>query len=176
MGCGIFFRRAGRYWANFSKFIVSLLKAGYGDAASPENDFGFSWLPRVDADYSQLAFFDRMAKGKVKGYFLTGQNPAGGGPNAGLHRAGLRNLDWLVVLDWFETESAVFWKNDPNAPPPSEIKTELFFIPAASLRQGMSDPVNPPRPDRRAARAGPQTRGGTSSTRCPAGVPLWRRR
>ena len=52
MGCGIFFRRAGRYWANFSKFIVSLLKAGYGDAASPENDFGFSWLPRVDADYS----------------------------------------------------------------------------------------------------------------------------
>ena len=31
---------------------------------------------------------------------------------------GLRNLDWLVVLDWFETESAVFWKNDPTGPPP----------------------------------------------------------
>jgi formate dehydrogenase major subunit len=105
------------YWANFSKFIVSLLKAWYGDAATPDNDFGFSWLPRVDADYSALAYFDRMAKGEVKGYFLTGQNP-GGGPNAGLHRAGLRNLDWLVVLDWFETESAVLWKNDPNAPPP----------------------------------------------------------
>ena len=120
------------YWANFSKFIVSLLKAWYGDAATPENDFGFSWLPRVDADYSQLAYFDRMAKGGVKGYFLAGQNPAGGGPNAGLHRAGLRNLDWLVVLDWFETESALFWKNDPNAPPPSEIKTEVFFIPAAA--------------------------------------------
>jgi formate dehydrogenase major subunit len=120
------------YWANFSKYIVSLLKAWYGEAATPENDFGFSWLPRVDADYSQLAFFDRMAKGEVKGYFLTGMNPAGGGPNAGLHRAGLRNLDWLVVLDWFETESAVFWKNDPNAPPPSQTKTEVFFIPAAA--------------------------------------------
>ncbi len=120
------------YWANFSKFIVSLLKAWYGDAATKENDFGFSWLPRVDADYSQLAFFNRMAKGEVKGYFLTGMNPAGGGPNAGLHRAGLRNLDWLVVLDWFETESAVFWKNDRNAPPSSEIKTEVFFIPAAA--------------------------------------------
>ena len=119
-------------WANFSKYIVSLLKAWYGEAATPENDFGFSWLPRIDADYSELAFFDRMAKGEVKGYFLTGQNPAGGGPNAGLHRAGLRNLDWLVVLDWFETESAVFWKNDPNAPPPSEIKTEVFFLPAAA--------------------------------------------
>ena len=56
-------------------------------------------------------------RGEVKGYFLFGQNPGGGGPNAGLHRAGLRNLDWLVVLDWFETESAVFWKNDPNGPP-----------------------------------------------------------
>ena len=73
-----------------------------------------------------------MAKGEVKGYFLFGQNPGGGGPNAGLHRAGLRNLDWLVVLDWFETESAVFWKSDPNGPPPAEIKTEVFFIPAAA--------------------------------------------
>jgi formate dehydrogenase major subunit len=119
-------------WSNFGKYIVSLLKAWYGDAARPENDFAFSWLPRVDGDYSALAFFDRMARGGVKGYFLTGQNPAGGGPNAGLHRAGLRNLDWLVVLDWFETESALFWKNDPNGPPPSEIKTEVFFFPAAS--------------------------------------------
>ena len=121
------------YWANFRKFIVSLLKAWYGDAATPENDFRFDWLPRIDGDYSQLPFFDRMAKGEVKGYFLFGQNPAGGGPNAGLHRAGLRNLDWLVVLDWFETESAVFWKNDPNGPPPPEIKTEVFFIPAAAV-------------------------------------------
>ncbi len=120
------------YWANFRKFIVSLLKAWYGDAATPENEYCFSWLPRVDGDYSQLAYFDRMARGEVKGYFLFGQNPGGGGPNAGLHRAGLRNLDWLVVLDWFEIESAVFWKSDPSAPPSSEIKTEVFFLPAAA--------------------------------------------
>jgi formate dehydrogenase major subunit len=120
------------YWANFRKFIVSLLKAWYGDAATAENDFGFSWLPRVDADYSQLVYFDRMAKGEVKGYFLFGQNPGGGGPNAGLHRAGLRNLDWLVVADWFEIESAVFWKSDPTGPPARDIKTEVFFLPAAA--------------------------------------------
>jgi formate dehydrogenase major subunit len=120
------------YWVNFRKFVVSLLKAWYGDGATPENDFGFSWLPRPDADYSQLPYFDRMAKGGVKGYFLFGQNPAGGAPNARLHRAGLRNLDWLVVVDWFEIESAVFWKADPNGPPPSDIKTEVFFLPAAA--------------------------------------------
>jgi formate dehydrogenase major subunit len=120
------------YWANFRKFAVSLLKAWYGDAARPDNDFCFSWLPRVDGDYSQLPYFDRMAKGGVKGYFLFGQNPGGGGPNAGLHRAGLRNLDWLVVVDWFEIESAVFWKDDPNGPAPVDVKTEVFFLPAAA--------------------------------------------
>src|SRR5205085_12624553 len=65
------------YWANFRKFIVSLLKAWYGAAATATNDYGFSWLPRVDADNSQLAYFDRMARGDVKGYFLFGPPPPG---------------------------------------------------------------------------------------------------
>ncbi len=120
------------YWSNFSEFVVSLLKAWYGEAATPANEFGFGWLPRVDRDHSHLVTFDRMTRGELTGYFLFGQNPAGGGMNAGLQRAGLRNLDWLVVADWFETESAVFWKADPNGPPPDQIKTEVFFIPAAS--------------------------------------------
>jgi formate dehydrogenase major subunit len=120
------------YWANFRKFIISLLKAWYGEAADAANDYRYDWLARIDDDYSQLPTFDRMSRGEMTGYFLFGQNPGGGGPNAGLHRAGLRNLDWLVVLDWFETESAAFWKSDPNAPPPSEIKTEVFFLPAAA--------------------------------------------
>jgi formate dehydrogenase major subunit len=120
------------YWSNFKKFAVSLLKAWYGDAATKDNDFGYSFLPRIDDDYSQLPYFNRMANGEIKGYFLFGQNPAGGAPNAVLHRAGMRKLDWLVCVDWFEIESAVFWKDDPNAPPPSEIKTEVFFIPAAA--------------------------------------------
>lgn len=119
------------YWANFRKFTVSLLKAWYGDAAKAENEFRFGYLPRLDGDYSQLPFFEKMSKGEVEGYFLFGQNPAGGGPNAGLHRQGLRKLKWLVVLDWFETESAAFWKSDPTGPPPYEVGTEVFFIPAA---------------------------------------------
>ena len=123
------------YWANTRKFVVSLLKAWYGPAATPDNDYCFKWLPRLDGDYSQLLFFDRMSRGEVKGYFVFGQNPAGGGPNANVHRAGLRQLKWLVVLDWFLTETAVFWKNDPKGPPPEAVGTEVFFIPAASIAE-----------------------------------------
>lgn len=130
------------YWTNFKKFTVSLLKAWYGDAAKKENEYCFDWLARIDDDYSQLPYFDMMSRGEVEGYFLFGQNPAGGAPNAGLHRAGLRRLKWLVVLDWFEHESAVFWKDDPTAPPPDEIGTEVFFFPAAAISEKQGSLTN----------------------------------
>ena len=36
------------WWHNFDKYIVSLLKAWYGEAATAANEFGYGWLPRVD--------------------------------------------------------------------------------------------------------------------------------
>lgn len=123
------------YWANFRKFAVSLLKAWYGEAATPANEFAYGYLPRLDGDYSILPTFDKMSKGEMRGYIVMGMNPAGGGINAGLQRAGLRKLDWLVVADWFETETAVFWKYDPKGPPASEIGTEVFFLPAATAQE-----------------------------------------
>ena len=146
------------YWANFSKFIVSLLKAWYGDAATPDNDFGFSWVPRVDGDYSQLAYFDRMSKGGVKGYFLAGQNPAGGGPNANVHRAGLRNLEWLVVLDWFETESATLLEERPECAAALRDRDRGLLHPRGS-RSGEGGQLNPD------AAAGPMAQESHRSVR-----------
>ena len=120
------------YWANMPKFMVSLLKAWYGEAATPENEWGFNWLPRINGDHSQLATFMKMAEGKVKGLFLMGQNPAAGAPNARLNREALRKLDWLVVRDFFLLESATFWKEGPEQPDPRTIGTEVFFLPAAA--------------------------------------------
>ncbi len=120
------------YWANLPKFVVSLLKAWYGDAATADNEWGFGWLPRISGDHSQLPTFARMAEGKVEGLFLLGQNPAAGAPNARLNRAGLRKLDWLVVRDFFLLESATFWKEGPDNPDPATIGTEVFFLPAAA--------------------------------------------
>ena len=120
------------YWANLPRFVVSLLKAWYGHAATRENDWGFEWIPRINADHSQLPTFVEMSKGNVKGLFLIGQNPAAGAPNARLNREGLRKLDWLVVRDFFLLESATFWKEGPDNPNPKEIGTEIFFLPAAA--------------------------------------------
>ena len=100
------------------KFVVSLLKAWYGDAATPENDYGFEWLPRMTGDHSQLNTFANMAKGKVKGLFLMGQNPAAGAPNARLNREGLSKLDWLVVRDFFLLESADVLERGAGQPEP----------------------------------------------------------
>lgn len=119
------------YWANRNKFLISLLKAWWGEHATPANDFAYDFLPKSDGgNHSHIALFEDMAQGKVKGLFLWGQNPAVGGPHAKAERAAMANLDWLVVIDLFETESANFWRApgiDPTA-----IRTEVFLLPAAA--------------------------------------------
>ncbi len=119
-------------WAQFPAYMISLLKAWFGDAATEENEWGFHWIPRFTQDESQLQFFLRMAEGKVKGLFLIGQNPAVGAPNARLNREALRQLDWLVVRDFFMIESATFWKEGPENPDPKAIGTEVFWMPAVA--------------------------------------------
>lgn len=125
------------YWANFPKFIVSLLKAWYGDAATPQNQFGYDWLPKNSGDHSHMPTFVEMEQGKIQGMFAMGQNPAVGGQNAGFQRRALGKLKWLVVKDLFETETASFWKDSPEVRngelKPEDIQTEVFFFPAAAV-------------------------------------------
>jgi len=124
------------YWVHFPKFIVSLLKAWYGDAATEANDYGFGWLPRIVGDHSHLPMFVAMTEGTIKGFLAMGQNPAVGGQNAGYQRRALAKLDWMVVRDLYETETASFWKDSPEVRSgemkPDEIGTEVFLLPAAA--------------------------------------------
>src|SRR5437870_5298627 len=121
----------GGYWVNKPKFFVSLLKSWYGDAATKENDFGYDWLPkRASADaYSHQHMFVDMYNGVIKGFLALGQNPAVGGPNAKLARDAMKRLDWMVVKDIFVTETAEVWKAPGTDP--KDVKTEVFFMPAA---------------------------------------------
>ena len=126
----------GGWWGNADAYIVSLLKAWWGAAATKENEFCFSYLPRVDDDNSNYWTVKQMLEGKVKGYIVAGENPAVGSANGKANRLALANLDWLVVRDLVEIESASFWYDSPEIESgelrPEEIGTEVFFMPAST--------------------------------------------
>ena len=130
---------------NTSKWVVSMLKAWYGDAANAGNDFAYHYLPKRDAkkNYSHMALFEAMYKGEIDGLFVNGSNPVVGGPNANKEQAALTKLKWMVSIDLWLNETAEFWTHqaweravkNPNVPKftPAEIGTEVFFLPAAAV-------------------------------------------
>jgi formate dehydrogenase major subunit len=124
------------FWSNAGAYGINLLKAYWGEAATPENDFCFDYLPKITGDHGTYRTVLDMIDGKVKGYFLLGQNPAVGSAHGRAQRLGMANLDWLVVRDLFEIESATFWKNAPEIETgeivSEECRTEVFLLPAAS--------------------------------------------
>jgi formate dehydrogenase major subunit len=123
-------------WGNLRPYIVSLLKAWWGDAATEENDFCFDRLPRINGDHSHYAMMLKMLDGGVQGMLCVGQNPAVGSANGRLIRAALAKLDWLVVRDFAPNESALFWRDSPEHESgevrAQDIATEVFFLPAAA--------------------------------------------
>ncbi|HEX6618549.1 MAG TPA: molybdopterin dinucleotide binding domain-containing protein, partial [Solirubrobacteraceae bacterium] len=124
------------YWANMGAYTVSLLKAWWGDAATPENDFCFDHLPRLSGDHSYYTSLAGMVDGTVKGLFVMGENPTVGAANGNYNRAALRNLDWLVVRDLVEIETAAFWYDAPEIESgevaSADIATEVFLMPGAT--------------------------------------------
>ena len=121
--------KSANWWQNTPKYMVSLLKAWYGDHATAENGFCYDYLPKRSGNYSYLSLFKDIDQEIVKGLILFGQNPAVSGPNAGRERQVLSKLDWLVAVDLFETETACFWQENPDEA--KNIGTEIFLLPAA---------------------------------------------
>jgi formate dehydrogenase-N alpha subunit len=118
------------WWQNRPKYLVSMLKAWFGEAATKENDFCYDWLPKFAKPTPYIIVFDDMYKGLLKGAFYMGTNPVVGGPDANRIAKAMENLDWLVAVDLWETDSSIFWKREGvNS---KQIKTEVFLLPAAS--------------------------------------------
>jgi formate dehydrogenase major subunit len=128
--------KKGGFWGHTDAYLISLLKAYFGDRATADNDFCFDYLPRISGDHSTYPTTLAMLDGKVKGYFLFGENPAVGSANSGLHRKAMAKLDWMVVRDLVEIESATFWRDAPEIESgelaTEDIATEVFLLPAAS--------------------------------------------
>jgi formate dehydrogenase major subunit len=124
--------QSANWWQHYPKYAVSLFKWMYGDHATPENEFGYQWLPKLanGGNYSWLALFEAMYAGDIKGFFAWGQNPAVGGANANMNRKAMEKLDWMVAVNLWDTETSSFWQR-PGVDPAS-IKTEVFLLPVAS--------------------------------------------
>jgi formate dehydrogenase major subunit len=124
------------WWGHFDAYWVSLMKAYFGENATADNEWLFGKLPRIDDDNSVYQTTLDMLDGKVEGYLLAGENPAVGNANSRAHRLALAKLDWLVVRDVVEIESASFWYDGPEIESgelkTTEIPTEVFFLPAAA--------------------------------------------
>src|SRR5437762_4673123 len=126
-------------WNNFPAYFISLLKAYYGRNATPENDFGYNWVPKITGNHSFFEYLYDMADGKMEGMFMMGQNPAVAAANSRFQRTSLAKLKWLVVRDMVEMEGATFWYDSPEIErgelKAEDIETEVFFFPAAGYAE-----------------------------------------
>ena len=120
--------KSANWWQNYPKYSASLIKSMYLKQDPAE---AYPWMPKLDdgQNASFLVMFDEMLKGRFKGFFSWGQNPAAGLANSNKTRNALSKLDWMVVVNIFDNETASFWKG-PGMDPKT-IDTEVFFLPCA---------------------------------------------
>ncbi|MEV0172165.1 formate dehydrogenase-N subunit alpha [Streptomyces sp. NPDC050803] len=115
------------FGTNYRKFMVSLLKAWYGEAATKDNEFAFDHLPKPAANASWISIFDQALRGRMEGLILSGMTATSIGPDSNQVLQALSNLKWLCVMDPFRTTSSEFW--DAPGIDPAEVRTEVFMLP-----------------------------------------------
>src|SRR5918994_1716445 len=124
------------FGTNYGKFLVSQLKAFFGEAATADNDFAYSWIPKPEKNSSWLTVHDEARAGRLDGIIYGGFTGVTVGPDSTRMAESLANLKWLVIMDPLPTSASEFW----HAPgtDPEEIQTEALFLPATagSVRGG----------------------------------------
>jgi len=125
------------YWQNTPKFHVSFMKTWWGDAAKPENNWAYDYLPKVDKLYDMLQVYELMYDGKINGYIAQGFNPLAAAPNKAKLNAAFAKLKFLVIMDPLATETSEFWKNygEHNDVDSSKIQTEVFRLPTTCFAE-----------------------------------------
>lgn len=126
------------YWQNYRKFFVSFQKAMWGSAATPENNFAYDWLPKLDVPgYDILRALELMNQGKMTGYMCQGFNPLLAAPNRKKVTDALSKLKYLVTMDPLDTETSRFWENhgEFNDVDSSQIQTEVIQLPSTCFAE-----------------------------------------
>ena len=124
------------YWSNTPKFMASFLKSLYGDSAKKENDFNYSYLPKIDRKFSWTEMWDEMYAGKVKGLFAFGMNGVAIGPNSRKNIEALKKADFLVVCELYPEETAEFWRAPgTTVDQMKNINTTVYRLPGAGFAE-----------------------------------------
>jgi formate dehydrogenase major subunit len=124
------------YWSNTPKFMVSFLKAFYGDSATKENDYNYHYLPKIDRKFSWTDMWDEMYAGKVKGLFAFGMNGVAIGPNSHKNIEALKKADFLVVCDIYPEETSEFWQSPGiSKDDMKKINTTVYRLPGAGFAE-----------------------------------------
>jgi formate dehydrogenase major subunit len=124
------------YYANTPKFMVSLLKSMYGDAATKENGFAFEYLPKPGQDCSWTHIWDDMYNDKIKGMFAFGMNGVMIGPDTNKNINALKKADWLVVGEIYQDETSEFWRAPGiTTEEQRNIKTTVYRLPCAGFAE-----------------------------------------
>ena len=131
------------YYSNTPKFMVSLLKSMYGEAATKENDFAFNYLPKIERRHSWADIWNDMFEGKIKGFFAFGMNGVMIGPNAQKNIDALKKADFLVVCDIYPDETSAFWQAPGiTAEEQKKINTTVYRVPGAGFAEKDGTMVN----------------------------------
>jgi len=124
------------YYQNTPQFMVSLLKALYGDAATKENGFAFDYFPKPGQDCSWTHIWDDMYNGKIKGMMAFGMNGVMIGPDTNKNINALKKADWLVVGEIYQDETSEFWRAPGiTADEQKNINTTVYRLPCAGFAE-----------------------------------------
>jgi formate dehydrogenase major subunit len=124
------------YYANTPKFMVSLLKSLYGDAATKESGFAFDYLPKPGQDCSWTHIWDDMYNGKIKGMLAFGMNGVMIGPDTNKNINALKKADWLVVGEIYQDETSEFWRAPGiTTEEQKNINTTVYRLPCAGFAE-----------------------------------------
>jgi formate dehydrogenase major subunit len=125
------------YYSNAKKFLVSFMKAWWGDAATEENNYAFDYLPKLDKPYDMMQAFELMNQGKMNGYICQGFNILASAPDKQKITDSLSKLKWLVVMDPLAVETAEFWRpfGEFHQVDSSKIQTEVFRLPTTCFAE-----------------------------------------
>ena len=124
------------YWSNTPKFMVSFLKAMYGNVATKDNDFAFHYLPKIERRHSWTEIWDEMYRGSVKGFFAFGMNGVMIGPDSKKNIDALKKADFLVVCEIYPDETSSFWQAPGiTADDQKKINTTVYRLPGAGFAE-----------------------------------------